>query len=210
MEEIHAIKGTPGKPVPGSNDQRIPVRIRVPEKPIQQPSEQASVPRGVRTERGDFDKHGYTEGCEGCNRMKHGGDRRPHTKKCRERMLKAMGEDEEGREKIKRREEDINEQIARDVERRMREDEAKAEADKGGGKGGRIPTMVGNPHQQTRGVRQRRRMMIMAKVAQEGIRHRRSREKQRVGNRRLIKPAKGISVKHMERTRETEGGRRRN
>ena len=58
--------------------------------------------------------------------MKHGGERRPHTKKCRERVLKAMGEDEEGREKIKKREEDINEQIARDVERKLREEEAKS------------------------------------------------------------------------------------
>ena len=39
-------EGDASKPVPGTSDQRIPVRIRVPEKPIQQPSEQASVPRG--------------------------------------------------------------------------------------------------------------------------------------------------------------------
>ena len=34
LEEAHAMKGTPGKPNPGTNDQRIPVQIRVPEKPI--------------------------------------------------------------------------------------------------------------------------------------------------------------------------------
>ena len=46
LEEVHAVRGTPGKPVPGSSDQRIPVRIRAPEKPIQQPSEQAAIPGG--------------------------------------------------------------------------------------------------------------------------------------------------------------------
>ena len=60
--------------------------------------EQPAAPRGVRTERKDFDKHGYTEGCEGCIRMQSGGERRSHTHQYRERMLSAMGEDEEGRE----------------------------------------------------------------------------------------------------------------
>ena len=46
MEEVHSIRGTPGKPNPGNNDPRIPVRIRAPEIPIKRPPEQASAPRG--------------------------------------------------------------------------------------------------------------------------------------------------------------------
>ena len=36
--------------------------------------------------------------------MRDGGERRSHTPKCRERMMKAMSEDEEGREKIRKKE----------------------------------------------------------------------------------------------------------
>ena len=50
LEEVHAIRGTPGRPNPSSNDPRIPVRVRAPEVPIQRPPEQTSAPRGVRTE----------------------------------------------------------------------------------------------------------------------------------------------------------------
>ena len=45
-------------------------------------------------------------------------------------MLKAMSGDEEGRETIKRNEEEINEQMARDIERRLRNEEAKADKEK--------------------------------------------------------------------------------
>ena len=93
--------------------------------------------------------------------MQHGGERRSHTNKCRDRMLKAMAEDEEGQEKIRRREEEITEKLARELEQRMKE-EADKEKSKGGAKGGRVPTMVGNPHrprQQARGIRQKRQMM---------------------------------------------------
>ena len=113
MEEVHAIRGTPSRPNPSNSDPRIPVRVRTPENPISRPQENAPAPRGIRTERRDFEKHGYTEGCEGCIRMKHGGKRRSHSAKCRDRMMKAMNEDEEDRERIKKREEDINEHVAR-------------------------------------------------------------------------------------------------
>ena len=93
--------------------------------------------------------------------MKNGGERRSHTAKCRDRMLKAMGADEEGREKMRKREEEINEKLAREVEQSAKE-ESKKEEGEGGAKGGRVPTMVGNPHQphrQVRGIRQKRQTM---------------------------------------------------
>ena len=89
------------------------MRVRVPEQPIKAPEDATSAPRGFRTEKEDFEKHGYTEGCEGCNRMQTGGERRSHTAKCRERMLKAMSEDEEGRERMRKKAEEINEQGGR-------------------------------------------------------------------------------------------------
>ena len=138
LEDIHKVRGTPGEPNPGVNDPRIPVRIRVPEEPIKEKEDQTPAPRGVRTEKRDFDKHGYTPGCEGCNRMQNGGERRSHSNKCRERMLKAMAEDEEGQEKMKKREEEINERLARDMERRMKEDND-GRKNEGAQKGGEFP-----------------------------------------------------------------------
>ena len=82
IEELNGVRGTPGKPTPGSNDARIPVRVRVPDKPIPK-EERSAIPRGVRTEKKDFDKYGYTDGCEGCIRMQTGGERRSHTQQCR-------------------------------------------------------------------------------------------------------------------------------
>ena len=123
LDDIHKVRGTPGGPNPGVSDQRIPVRIRTPEEPIKEKEEQTPAPRGVRTEKKDFEKHGYTVGCEGCNRMQHGGERRSHSNRCRERMLKAMAEDEEGQEKMKKREEEMNEKLARDMERREKRGE---------------------------------------------------------------------------------------
>merc|ERR1712051_420987 len=116
LEEINNVRGTHGKPTPGSNKLRIPVRVRVPEKPIPK-EEKTSTPRGVRTEKTDFEKYGYTDGCEGCIRMQTGGERRSHTQQCRERMLKAMSDDDEGQEKMRRKEEEINERLARDMEK---------------------------------------------------------------------------------------------
>ena len=64
LQQIHELRGTPGKPSPGASDQRIPVRVRVPEQPIKAPDDAVPAPRGVRTEKEDFEKHGYTNGCE--------------------------------------------------------------------------------------------------------------------------------------------------
>ena len=150
MRELNGVRGTPGRPTPGLRDPRIPVRVRVPEKPIPK-EEKTSAPRGVRTEKKDFEKHGYTEGCEGCVRMQLGGERRSHTQQCRDRMLKAMNEDEEGRERIRKKEEEINDKFARDMERRMKNEEAKAEKEKDQ-RGGRIrgePPPVAGDHDDT-------------------------------------------------------------
>ena len=115
IEEVNKVRGTPGRPIPGRSEQRIPVRVRVPEKPIPK-EEGTSVPRGIRTEKRDFDKYGYTEGCERCVRMQVGGERRSHTQRCRDRTLNAVNEDEEDRERIKRKEEEVNEKLARDID----------------------------------------------------------------------------------------------
>ena len=42
----------------------------------------------------DFEVHGYTEGCDGCSRLKAGGmDARPHTETCRTRLEEELAKD---------------------------------------------------------------------------------------------------------------------
>ena len=74
--------------------------------------------------------------------MQHGGERRSHTNKCRDRMLRAMSEDEEGREKLRKRDEEINEKLAREVEQKAKE-ESDREKIRGAQKGGEIPSWWG-------------------------------------------------------------------
>ena len=51
-------------------------------------------------------KHGYTESCEGC-KFKRAGlkEHRGHSEMCRRRLQKAMEDDDEDREKVKREDE---------------------------------------------------------------------------------------------------------
>ena len=42
----------------------------------------------------DFELHGYTQGCEGCSRLKTGGmEARPHTDTCRARIEEELEKD---------------------------------------------------------------------------------------------------------------------
>ena len=70
------------------------------EEPILPPpqvEERRESMRRLYIRRKDVEKYGYTEGCEGCKRMRAGMSAKPHTQECRTRMEEAMKEDEEGR-----------------------------------------------------------------------------------------------------------------
>ena len=81
--------------------------------------------RKVYIKKVDFERHGYTEGCEGCRRMMTGSmTLRPHTRECRDRMEKLMQEEDHPRWRraVNRREEDF-ERAIHEEERKMQEEE---------------------------------------------------------------------------------------
>ena len=56
------------------------------------------VPRRLVLRRGDFEKHGFTAGCNECSRYQTGiGARGPHSSACRDRLEQALRESIEGR-----------------------------------------------------------------------------------------------------------------
>ena len=125
VEEVNGMKGTPSQPKPGGEELKVPVRIQSPETPIIEEKSARSDPRGVRTTRAEFEKYGWTEGCEGCNRMRFGGERRPHTAKCRKRMLAEMEKDDKGKRQMQEAEERKQKELARRLEEEDQKEKAK-------------------------------------------------------------------------------------
>ena len=117
VAEVNAVRGTPGCPKPGRHDTRVPVRVRETQDPLPeraQPEELRA--RRIYYRKADFEKAGYTQGCEGCVRLQDGRDRRPHKKECVERMNNELEQTAEGRERLRKAEERMNEGIARQIE----------------------------------------------------------------------------------------------
>ena len=70
---ITDMKGTPQMPDPNLPGLHIPVRIRVEpevpfEMPAMRPARDEEAPRRAYVMKRHYEKHGYTEGCEGCEK----------------------------------------------------------------------------------------------------------------------------------------------
>eukprot|EP00973_Karenia_brevis_P069702 9691298-Karenia_brevis.AAC.1 len=82
------MQGTPQKPNPHAPGLDIPIRIHVPISPTLEDGEmfedqgrEEERARGVYLKPRDFEKYGWTEGCEGCRRLRTKAMQlRPHTK----------------------------------------------------------------------------------------------------------------------------------
>ena len=72
-----------------------------------------SAPRRVDITKGDLEQHGYTQNCPGCMASLKGVRRQAHNEKCRARMEEALA----GSEKLKNRNEKINEFLAKELEK---------------------------------------------------------------------------------------------
>ena len=91
-------KGTPWQPIPGRNDEQIPVRVRLPEEGremLPNPSGIAEprpeIRRRARISREDVRKHGYTANCPGCRAINRGETgSQNHTEECRKRIEAAI------------------------------------------------------------------------------------------------------------------------
>ena len=73
----------------------------------------------------DFEKHKYTENCEGCRRMRTGNmSQRPHSKACRTRMEKLLGAEDNPRwrKTQDRKEDDFWRYVNEDEEATLKEE----------------------------------------------------------------------------------------
>ena len=90
-------------PEPSKPGAHIPTRTRLgPEVPINLPESRLARneegPRQSYPEKRFFDKHGYTDGCEGCMRQSAGMSKNiVHEKRCRDRMVELLATTEDGR-----------------------------------------------------------------------------------------------------------------
>ena len=119
---IRNMQGTPARPNPQMPGQDVPIRVSLPAEggaaaPTEPPpARNESVPRRTYLKPRDFEKHGYTEGCEGCRRVRTGGmGARPHTEQCRARMEEALKQ--EGNPRHKRAEDAADEKLWEEIKK---------------------------------------------------------------------------------------------
>ena len=107
-EECDLVKRFPWRPYENSEEDQVHIRVPLPVTPPQRPEikepvqrDGDAVPRPFSIQKKDLVNYGYTPGCPGC--LAAANDRRykPHTFQCRQRLEKAMLEDEEGSNRVK-------------------------------------------------------------------------------------------------------------
>ena len=91
------MRGTPAKPNPSMPGISVPIAVNIDKEnadgePMHftvRQEETKAMRMHLKLE--DFEMHGYTEGCEGCNRVRAGDmESRPRSETCRARMEEAM------------------------------------------------------------------------------------------------------------------------
>ena len=94
------MQGTPKRPDPKMPGTDAPIRVTVkgddPTAEVEEMRRNRAEEshRSVYLKREDFEKHGYTPGCEGCRRVKSGAfGYKHHTPECRKRMKTKLGEE---------------------------------------------------------------------------------------------------------------------
>merc|ERR1712237_210214 len=82
----------------------------------------------------DFEKHGFTEGCEGCKRMRAGGmDARPHSAQCRQRMEEQLKKEDNPRWRSAQAR--MNEKVWEEIKKNDPEAAAEDNSEARGGRG---------------------------------------------------------------------------
>ena len=85
------MRGTPGQPDPSEPGSRIPVSITMPVTeviPVVRMPEAKG--RQIYFKEEDFEAHGYTDGCDGCDARRAGMPLRAHSDTCRARLTAAL------------------------------------------------------------------------------------------------------------------------
>ena len=125
---IQEMKGTPSRPDPTKPGLDVPIKVRfdpvveaTPERMVEARSEVE--PRRMQIRDRILKKYGYTEGCEGCSYKSAGlRDQRGHNEACRQRIEKAMEEDEDDK-RIRERERKRKEKHEEAEDAKRKEDE---------------------------------------------------------------------------------------
>jgi len=82
---------------------------RVPEPMLEQEKrdvrEELRAPKSFGSKREDYERHGYTRGCQGCRALLTGTTRQQHSVQCRSRMMEALKDDARVKAAKRRREE---------------------------------------------------------------------------------------------------------
>ncbi len=111
------------KTTPWSSREKPQVGVRF-QEPAAVPGEAAeaaapAMPRRFRINQSDLVEYGYSEGCPQCQHMQRYGRARPggaHDARCRDRILRAIGESEAGKQRLAAHEERVDRAIAERIE----------------------------------------------------------------------------------------------
>ena len=97
---VNSMKGTPKRPDPNMPGLDTPIRVNIrPEDPSaiidhMARNRASEAPRSVYLKKSDFEKYGYTPGCEGCKRMRSGVfGYKNYTTECRRRIETCLSEE---------------------------------------------------------------------------------------------------------------------
>jgi len=108
-------------------DRREPAEMKTGEDIGAGPKGRESAPRELNVTPERLDKYGWTDGCIKCDAMRRGNkarSHRSHSQRCKERVKRAMLEDELDRDKVEESEQRINEYLEKEVERSAELEEA--------------------------------------------------------------------------------------
>ena len=105
------------------------------EPPVIEKKKENYVPRGIYIRQDvELEAYGYTEGCDGCERARHGLSHKQHSRVCKERIMAEMSKSDEGKERVRRikeREERYIVAVQESEERKKRSAEEQVECEKG-------------------------------------------------------------------------------
>ena len=92
-----------------STNPKVRLAVSIPSLPDPAPAAGPIIPRRMRIKPSDLIKFGYTVGCPGCEALQSGSqERRNHIEACRTRIEKELEDSEEGRERLGRAKERVD------------------------------------------------------------------------------------------------------
>ena len=133
VDKVKNIKGTPWAPLDGTTLLEVPTHIQTERPRIEEDQEyvpEINVKR-MMIRKEDVEKYGATKNCGGCQAVEEGRGRRVnHTQECRNRIEEEMKQDPNDAMRIERSKRRIDEEIGREVERRLKFEAKKVDASK--------------------------------------------------------------------------------